>query len=156
MIYTNSLGRALQYYPGHTAFSSGDERQTFRELHNRVGRVAAALKRHGFKRGDRLALLLPNEPEYIEVVYACAWLGVIVVPLNTRLSEKEIDHVLNDATPHGIVRHSSLAAPTIQVPQQLVIDTEPFELEDDEYPDAVYDPEAVFALIYTSGTTGAP
>src|SRR5690349_14673566 len=102
MIHTNSLRRALRYYPGHTAFSSGEQRPTFRELHDRVGRIAAALKRYGFNSCDRLALLLPNEREYIELVYACAWLGVIVVPLNTRLSKTEIDHVLSDATPHGL------------------------------------------------------
>jgi len=156
MIYSNSLGRALRYYPEHTAFASADQRTSFREVHDRVGRIAAALYRNGFRAGDRLALLLPNEPEFIELIYACAWLGLIVVPLNTRLSEKEIDHVLVDATPHGLIRHSSFAVPTIRVPRELVIDVEPFELNDDAPPDPVYDPDAVFTLIYTSGTTGAP
>jgi len=64
--------------------------------------------------------------------------------------------VLLDATPHGLIRHSSLAAPTVRLPLQRIIDKEPFEFEDDAYPNAVYDPEAVFALIYTSGTTGLP
>ena len=59
------------------------------------------LSAHGFGAGDRLALLLPNSPEYIELVYACSWLGVIVVPLNTRLSLAEIDGVLTDATHMG-------------------------------------------------------
>lgn len=156
MIYTNSLGRALRYYPEHAAFSSGEQRPTFRETHDRVGRIAAALIRNGFKAGDRLALLLPNQRDFIELVYACAWIGAIVVPLNTRLAAKEIDHVLADATPHGLIRHSSLAAPTVQVPRHLIVDTEPFNLENDAYPEPVYDPNAVFALIYTSGTTGAP
>src|SRR5262245_10997895 len=133
MIHSYSLGRALRYYPEKTAFASGGHRITFRELHDRVGKIAAALDQHGFKAGDRLALLLPNEPEFIELIYACAWLGLIVVPLNTRLSQKEIDHVLLDATPHGLIRHSSLAVPTVRVPQQLVIDREPFEFKDDTY-----------------------
>jgi long-chain acyl-CoA synthetase len=156
MIHTHSLGRALRYYPEKTAFASGGQRRTFRELHARVGRIASALNKHGFKAGDRLALLLPNEPEFIELVYACAWLGVIVVPLNTRLSVKEIDHVLVDATPHGLIRHSSLPAPTVGLQWQLVLDEEPLEYPGDSYPDTVYDPNAVFALIYTSGTTGQP
>src|SRR5215813_15202967 len=145
MIHTHSLGRALQYYPEKTALVLNGNRLSFRQLHERVGRIAAALSNEGFKAGDRLALLLPNEAEFIELIYACAWLGLIVVPLNTRLSEKEIDHVLVDATPHGFVRHSSLAVPTVQVPKQLVIDTEPFEFKDDAFPDPVYDPDAVFA-----------
>ena len=51
--------------------------------------------------GDRLAILLPNGPEYIELVYACSWLGVIVVPINTRLAPVEIDRVLADANPRS-------------------------------------------------------
>src|SRR6476620_11102420 len=156
MIHTHSLGRGARYYAERTAFAAGEQRLTFRDLHDRVGRIAGALTRHGFKKGDRLALLLPNETQFIELVYACAWLGLIVVPLNTRLSEKEIDHVLADATPHGLIRHSSLAAPSVQLPWQMVLDQESLEYPRDSYPDAIYDPDAVFALIYTSGTTGLP
>src|SRR5712671_1131892 len=156
MIHTQSLGRAVRYYPERTAFASSEERSTFRELYDRVGRIAAALTKHGFRKGDRLGLLLPNEREYVELVYACAWLGVIAVPLNTRLSAKEIDHVLVGAAPHGLIRHSSLAAPSVAIPEQLIIDKEPFDLGNDSLPADVYDPDAVFALIYTSGTTGRP
>src|SRR5258705_11414368 len=156
MIHTHSLGRAVRYYPERTAFAAGEQHSTFRELHDRVGRIAAALTKRGFRKGDRLGLLLPNEREYVELVYACAWLGVIAVPLNTRLSGEEIDHVLIDAAPHGLIRHSSLAAPSVELHGQLVIDKEPFDLGNDSFPADVYDPDAVFALIYTSGTTGRP
>src|SRR5215813_2107116 len=128
MIYTHSLGRAARYYPERTAFASGGKRITFRELDDRVAGLAAALARHGFGVGDRLALLLPNGPEYIELVYACAWLGETAVPLNTRLSQVEIDRVLADATPHGIVRHSTLPAPTVRLPWERLLDDEPLEL----------------------------
>src|SRR5205809_547143 len=156
MIHTHSLGRAARYYAERVAFAAGEQRLTFSELHDRVGRIAGVLTRHGFKAGDRLALLLPNELEFIELLYACAWLGVIAVPLNTRLSEKEIDHALVDATPHGLIRHSSLALPTVQLPWQLVLDEEPLESPSGSYPDTVYNADAVFTLIYTSGTTGLP
>ena len=114
------------------------------------------LKRQGFEVGDRLAILLPNQPEYIELVYACSWLGVIAVPLNIRLSATEIDHVLADAIPRGLVRHSSLPIPTVKVPWQIVVDEEPLDVPSDPYPEPIYDPEAILALIYTSGTTGRP
>ena len=103
MIYTHSLGRASRYYPERTALAPSRTRLTFRELHDRVASVAAALSELGFEAGDRLALLLPNGPQYIELVYACSWLGVIAVPLNTRLSAAEIDRVLADASPRGLV-----------------------------------------------------
>ena len=156
MIYVHSLGRAFRYHPEHTALVPGGTRLTFRELHDHVGRIAVALSRHGFEAGDRLALLLPNGPGYIELVYACSWLGVIAVPLNTRLSVVEIDRVLADASPHGLVRHSSLPVPTVRLPWQMVLDEEPLEARSDPYPDAHFDPQAILALIYTSGTTGRP
>src|SRR5712675_2985718 len=112
MIYIHSLGRAARYFSERTALAANGTRSTFRELHDRVGRIAAALTTHGFKAGDRLAVLLPNEPEYIELVYACAWLGLIAVPLNTRLSSVELDHILADAEPQGLIQHSSLPSPT--------------------------------------------
>ena len=156
MIHVHSLGRASRYYSARTALAPGGERLSFSELETRVKGIAAALAAHGFKRGDRLALLLPNGPEYIELVYACAWLGVIVVPLNTRLSLAEIDRVLADATPHGLVRHSSLPTPTLQISWQRILDQDPLEIQNVIPPRFIYDPEAVLALIYTSGTTGRP
>ncbi len=86
MIHIHSLGRAARYFPERTALASAGTRSTFKELRARVARIAGALTRHGFKAGDRLAILLPNEPDYIELVCACAWLGVTALPLNTRRS----------------------------------------------------------------------
>jgi len=156
MIYVHSLERAARYYPVRTALASGGRRSTFHQLHTRVASIAAALAERGVRTGDRLALLLPNEPEYIELVYAAAWLGVIAVPLNTRLAQPELDAILADARPHVLIRHSSLPAPTAQVPWQLVLDKDPLNAPDSPGPDPVYDPDSVLALIYTSGTTGRP
>src|SRR5437660_2401576 len=156
MIHVHSLGRAARYYSDRTALASARERSTFRELHDRVARIAGALTRQGFKAGDRLAILLPNEPDYIQLVYACAWLGVTAVPLNTRLSVKEIDGIFADARPSVLSRHSSLPIPHAQVSWQLVLDHDPLDVQSDSIPDPIYDPHAILALIYTSGTTGRP
>ena len=122
MIYIHSLGRASRYYPERTALVVDGAPISFRGLHERIRGIATALTGHGFAAGDRLALLLPNGPEYIELVYACSWLGVTAVPINARLSSAEIDQVLLDAKPHGLVRHSSLPKPAVQLPWQLVLD----------------------------------
>ena len=114
------------------------------------------LSQAGFARNDRLALLLPNGPDYIELAYACSWLGIIVVPINTRLSAVEIDHVLADATPRGLVRHSALPAPVGHIPMEFVIDRGHLDGSSGPCPEPCYDPDAVLALIYTSGTTGQP
>jgi long-chain acyl-CoA synthetase len=156
MIYVHTVERAARYAPERLAVSSGVSRVSFRELHGRVAQIAAALSRDGLVAGDRLALLLPNEIDYLELVYACAWLGVISVPVNTRFSVAEIDRVLSDANPRGLIRHSSLPKPTVSLPWQRVLDEEPLELLSDPAPQTLYDPEAILALIYTSGTTGHP
>jgi acyl-CoA synthetase (AMP-forming)/AMP-acid ligase II len=156
MIYVHSLGRALRFYPGRIALARDGRLLTFRELHGRVEGIAGTLTSHGFGMGDRLALLLPNGPDYIELMYACSMLGVIAVPLNTRLSTTEIDRVLEDARPHGIVRHSSLAAPGVQLNWQHVVDEEPLPICSAPVTKVFYDPEAVVGLVYTSGTTGQP
>ena len=156
MIYIHSLGRGYRYYPERAALVVEDASLSFRQLHEHIRNIAAALAGHGFAAGDRLALLLPNGPEYIELVYACAWLGVTAVPLNTRLSSAEIDRVLVDANPRGLIRHSSLPKPTAQLPWQLLLDEKPFEGRNESCPEPVYDPEAILALIYSSGTTGRP
>jgi long-chain acyl-CoA synthetase len=156
MIYAHTVERALRYYPQQTALKSGEKRTTFKELHEGVERVAASLISHGFGRGDRLAILLPNEPEYIELIYACSRLGVITIPLNLRLSSTEIDRILTDASPRGLIRHSSLPAPTVRLAWELVLDVQPLDAGHESVPDAIYDPDAVLALVYTSGTTGHP
>ena len=81
MIYIHSLGRASRYYPQRTALLVNGAAISFQALHERVRNIAATLAAHGFTAGDRLALLLPNSPEYIELVYACSWLGVTAVPI---------------------------------------------------------------------------
>ena len=144
MIYVHSMGRAVQYYPHQPALTlSDDSRVTFVQLHDRVKRLAAALTQSGFLPGDRLALLLPNGPEYIELLYACGWLGIIAVPINTRLSPVEIDHVLADASPRGLIRHSTLPSPESRVPLEFVLDQGHLDGLSGPGPDPCYDPQAI-------------
>ena len=72
MIYTHTVQRALRFYTQHAALASGEKRFTFQELHDRVAGLAATLASRGFVRGDRLAIILPNEPEYIELILPAA------------------------------------------------------------------------------------
>lgn len=156
MIYVHSMGRAIQYYAERPALSLDRSTLTFSQLHDRVKRLVAGLCSAGFKKGDRIAILLPNSPEYIELVYACGWLGVIAVPINVRLSIPEIDNVLADSNPRGIVRHSTLPRPNTHVSLDIVLDRDGLMDGDGVCPGPCYDPDAILALIYTSGTTGRP
>jgi len=96
-----------------------------------------------------------NSPEYIELVYACSWLGVTAVPINARLSAAEsIEFCLMQNHAAGAAFLSSYACGS--APWQLILDEQPLDSRNDSCPDPVYDPEAILALIYTSGTTGRP
>ena len=157
MIYSHSIGRALQYFPQHAAVLRDRQSLTFRELDVRVRRIATALRRRGLRSGERLALLMPNGVDYIELVYACSLLGVIAVPINTRYAGAEIDRVLNDSQPRGLIRHSKFPAPTVQSEWEHVIDLVPLdEIDEQPYAEEFYDPDAILVLLYTSGTTGQP
>ena len=157
MIYIHSVGRALQYFPQHTALLRDDRAVTFRELDIRVRRIAATLRRRGFLSGERLAFLMPNGADYIELIYACSLLGIIAVPINTRYAGAEIDRLLDDARPRGLIRHSKFPAPAVRLEWEHVIDLAPLEdAEEEPYAGEFYDPDAILVLLYTSGTTGAP
>jgi long-chain acyl-CoA synthetase len=130
---------------------------TFLELDVRVRRISAALQRRGLLSGERLSLLMPNGADYIELVYACSLLGVIAVPINTRYAGAEIDRLLEDARPRGLIRHSKFPAPTVSLDWEHVIDLAPLDdAEEELYAGEFYDPDAILVLLYTSGTTGAP
>ena len=62
MLYVHSMGRAIRYYPERPALSLDQSTLTFSQLHDRVKRLVAGLSSAGFKKGDRLAILLPNAP----------------------------------------------------------------------------------------------
>jgi acyl-CoA synthetase (AMP-forming)/AMP-acid ligase II len=157
MIYTHSIGRALQYFPQHAALLRDEQAVAFLELDIRVRRSAASLRRRGFLSGDRLAFLMPNGLDYIELIYACSLLGVIAVPINTRYAAAEVDRLLEDARPRGLIRHSKFPAPTVSLEWEHVIDIAPLgEANEEPYAGEFYDPDAVLVLLYTSGTTGAP
>src|ERR1700751_2183287 len=108
MIYTHSVGRALQYFPEHTALLREGQAVSFLELDVRVRRIAAALRRRGFLGGERLAFLMPNGADYIELIYACSLLGIIAVPINTRYAGAEIDRLIEVTPPRRHVRPSTI------------------------------------------------
>lgn len=80
-----------------------ESRLTYYQLYEASERVAAGLARCGFKRGDALAVWLPNCPEWVVFEFAAARLGVLVVAVNTRYRAEELVHILNVSKAKGIV-----------------------------------------------------
>jgi long-chain acyl-CoA synthetase len=155
MLYGQTLGRAARLFPRQLAVVDGERRVTYGELAVRVERLARLLVSKGFAAGDRLAFLLPNCLEFVELTFACCRLGVMAVPLNTRYAIPELDEALRDAEPRGFVRSLALPEPTFRTEWQVSVEDLGLSPTGDcALPEPMYDPQALFGLFYTSGTTG--
>jgi len=93
--------------PERTAFVFGDRRISHAEYARRVEGLAAALAALGITAGDRIVILSENNPEFVDLLGAAAWLGAILVPINWRLSADEIAYIVGDAAPKLVVADAS-------------------------------------------------
>jgi long-chain acyl-CoA synthetase len=84
-------------FPEKTALVFEGIRISYREMNNRVNRFANALIALGCKKGERLAILSENTHKFLEVYFAAAKAGMSVTPLNFRLSDSELTHIVNDS-----------------------------------------------------------
>ena len=86
------LQRALQIASDATAFICGDEQITYQQFHERCQRLAGMLYAHGLQAGDRVAILAANSHRYMEAYVGVPAAGLVVVPLNTRHAEPELQY----------------------------------------------------------------
>jgi acyl-CoA synthetase (AMP-forming)/AMP-acid ligase II len=70
--------------------------QSYVEMHDRVGKIAAALHARGIRSGDRVAFLMPNTSDIMDITFATWRLGGVVLALNFRLSAQELSFILTD------------------------------------------------------------
>ncbi len=89
--------------PDKPAIIFGEQRITYRELWDRVARLAAGLTRAGVCPGDRIACLTTNHPAFLETYFASSLIGAIFVPLNFRLARAEIRFQIEDAEPSVLI-----------------------------------------------------
>ena len=90
-------------HPERTALLFEGERISYRELDRRAAVTAAALRARGVEAHDRVAIKLPNTPDYVAAYFGVLRLGAIAVPLNILLAQPEIDARLEAATPKAFV-----------------------------------------------------
>jgi long-chain acyl-CoA synthetase len=165
------LQRAIALYPERTAVIDGASRFTYRQLGERVHRLAAALLRIGLKRGDRVAILDWNSHRYLEGYYACAHAGLAFMPVNSRLAVPELRYVLKDSDARALL----FSEPFLPMYEELKGNLQyPIGLGLPKGPAGVHDYEAllkeskameqpvsteldeIMQIYYTSGTTGEP
>jgi long-chain acyl-CoA synthetase len=91
------LERTAKVFPDTVALIMMGKRITYRELNDLVNSFAAALADLGLKKGDKVALLLPNMPQVVIASYAVFRLGAVVVMNNPLYTERELEHQLKDS-----------------------------------------------------------
>jgi len=91
--------RNARVFKKRVAIQSEERRITFGELYDQTHAVIGALVSRGIQRGDRIAVLTKNRPEFFPLFGAIAALGAIMIPVNARLAADEIRHILADTGP---------------------------------------------------------
>ncbi|OZC83973.1 hypothetical protein CH254_24120 [Rhodococcus sp. 06-412-2C] len=132
---------------------------TYRDVHERVLRRAAELRRLGVGRGDRVAYLGPNHPALVETMLATVRLGAVFLPLNHRLTAPELTYQLDDSKAAVLVADSNLAALAALRAVTRVHEIEwsaDYVSRPADVPAADVGGDDPAFLLYTSGTTGHP
>ncbi len=91
------LETAAKDYPDKTAIIFFDRKTNYRDLYDKVARIASALKSMDVKKDDRVAIFLPNIPQFVISFFAIQKLGGICVTFNPQYKESELLHQINDA-----------------------------------------------------------
>ncbi len=163
------LAKRAQLTPERIAMEelASGQQVSYRQLHQRAGRCAAWLEASGTSAGDRVAILCRNRIEFFELLFACARLGVILVPLNWRMPAAELNQLMADCKAtlliHGEEDAATAAALSTPSIQSVKLD----DAGPAGYPRlrdahqaitsrAFWPEQDTWYLLYTSGTTGMP
>lgn len=168
------LSAHARYRSGHIAVVFQEKRLSFLEFNKRVNRCANALGGLGIRKGDKVATILPNCLELLEIYWAAAKLGAVVVPLSTLLLEKGIVSLLGDSDTVMVVTQSEFSSTLERVKAELpgishyvltdgvgspgYLDYRSMTeaADEQEPPPTQIRGEDPFNIIYSSGTTGLP
>jgi fatty-acyl-CoA synthase len=168
------LYRAVDLYGGKLGVVSGNHRFTYAQTGERCERLAAGLREHGVKPGDRVAYLSFNNHALFESYFGVPMLRAVVLPLNVRLTTPELVAILKHAEPRALVFENDFSGQAAEIRKAcpeiarfVAIDGPAAEadltLEELlshgrlDRPDLFsFDENEMAELFYTSGSTGAP
>ncbi|MEZ4862670.1 MAG: long-chain fatty acid--CoA ligase [Caldilineaceae bacterium] len=140
----------------------------YREINELANRVANLLADLGIREGDRVALFLPNIPEFLFAYYGILKLGAIVVSISARLKAREVQFILDDSGALVVITSDELMATLPQrLVQHILVTGRPADDHYRRFDDLLADsspirtsvdlsPNTPAAILYTSGTTGTP
>lgn len=169
------LQNTTQTYPHHTALTFYGRKITYQELYIASQAFASALQKKGVQKGDRVALMLPNCPQYVIAYYGALTAGAIITQVNPMLVERELQHILQDSGAETIVVLDGLypkvksVQPNGNLKNIIVVSLQPSDADfqpdlsfdqfiktgDGNIRPVSFDPENDIAVLqYTGGTTG--
>jgi long-chain acyl-CoA synthetase len=150
---TQMLCKAVEANPAKAAVVQGGRRIQYDELHALTGRAAAGLRHLGVRAGDCVAVVLPNCPELVAGLFACARLRAVMAPLNPQSSRHELARFLADAQAKVAIT-DALRADLLTGTNMTVIEFDALLGPSDEpSPEGPFHGPAVY--LYTSGSTDA-
>jgi fatty-acyl-CoA synthase len=175
---THILERAARIYPSREIASRTSDgsmhRYTYRDFHQRVHRLAHALKTLGLQAGDRIGALCWNSSRYLELYFGVPCAGGVLHTLNLRLSADQLAYIINHAEDRVLFVDASLLSliepirGELKTVEQIVVLNDSDQAEGCDYetllaaaPETRYrwprlDENTAAAMCYTSGTTGEP
>ncbi len=168
--------------PDRVFIVAADRQFTYRQVNEQAEALAASLRGLGIEAGDRIALDLPNWPEFVVSMFAVAKLGAVIVPLNPRYTVPELQYMLRHSEAAAVVTAEDFGGvdylelfegfltslPELQYlltvgEADLWYDDRIYQFEDlvssgqsRDLPAVGVAPEDTFAILYTSGTMGKP
>ncbi|SFL45296.1 long-chain acyl-CoA synthetase [Halogranum rubrum] len=164
-----AVAETVSETPNSVAISFDGTEQSYKTFWERSGQFAAALNAHGIGEDDRIAIYLPNLPQFVTAFYGALRTGSIVVPMNPQYKAREIGHLLSDSNAKAVVTLSENAAAVSEVQPDTDVDTivsigtevedaTDFEafLANETVPVVERADDDVAVQPYTSGTTGTP
>lgn len=175
-----NIGLLVPHHARYTPHKLGvvfkEHRLTYQQFNDRVNRIAHVLLDLGLKKGDKVATLLSNSLELLEIYWAVAKTGMVVVPLNSLLRGQGLLSLINDSDSIALVTNKSMIEHidplrdqlvNMQADHYLLIDSEDIpgyrsyhtltnQAKVSEPPDANIQGNDLYNIIYSSGTTGLP
>lgn len=164
------MEQAVARNPSGEAVVCDNVRLTYRMLDDQITAVAAGLAGLGLGKGDRVAMLLANGPEFVSVLLATLRIGAIAVPINVREQTPELTHILNDCGASVLIHDADIVSKlpatadvsalrhrlSVGGPSAGSHDYETLAASGVALPHAQVSEEDTAVILYTSGTTGRP
>lgn len=162
----DDLRKTAAKHPDRAALLLGDQKVSYRQADGEADRIAAGLYKIGVRKGDRVALAIPNRPPFVSVYYGILRAGAVAVPLHARLRASDLRPPVVAVSPRAIIADESVAGevmaagphsapvfvigrhPTARPLEDILLEAPP--------PEVFTVPSDPAVIAHTSGTTDRP